>query len=70
MPKTEEERRAAELERYKKRDQNRVRFALNYMQSERNEGLRLKNYLEANGLSANSYIKALVKEDLDKKGIK
>ena len=33
------------------------------------EGLRLKVYLEETGQSANSYIKKLIKKDLDEKGI-
>lgn len=30
---------------------------------------RLKMFLEVNGISANSYIKSLIKQDLDNKGI-
>lgn len=33
-----------------------------------NEGLRVKAYLAQSGQSANSYIKALIKSDLDAKG--
>lgn len=33
------------------------------------EGKRLKMYLQQTGQSANSYIKELVKRDLDEKGI-
>ena len=33
------------------------------------EGKRLKMYLQQTGKSANSYIKELVKRDLDEKGI-
>ena len=33
------------------------------------DGKRLKSYLTSTGQSANSYIKALIKADLDNKGI-
>lgn len=33
------------------------------------DGERVKAYLKKTGKSANSYIKALIKEDLDSKGI-
>ena len=33
------------------------------------EGKRIKSYLEQSGQSANSYIKELIKQDLDSKGI-
>lgn len=33
------------------------------------EGLRLKQYLSDNGLNANQYLKQLIRDDLDRKGI-
>lgn len=33
------------------------------------EGQRVKSYLKQTGQSANSYIKALIKADLDSKGV-
>ena len=36
---------------------------------ENRENERLKRYLEQSGISANSYIKGLIKADLDSKGI-
>ena len=33
------------------------------------EGLRLKQYLSDNGLNANQYLKELIKQDMDSKGI-
>ena len=36
--------------------------------SERDEGLRLKEFLSQNSLKANAYIKSLIKADLDAKG--
>lgn len=44
-------------------------FTVCYRPTDINDGLRLKKYLTDNGLSANSYIKSLVKADLNKKGI-
>ena len=32
------------------------------------EGERIKQFLEQNGLTANAYIKSLIKKDLDEKG--
>jgi len=55
----------SQAEYNKKRKQFKVQYSL----SDDNEGLRLQKYLEQTGQSANSYIKRLIKEDLDKKGI-
>lgn len=50
-------------------NQKCIRFAIKYTPSEKKESDRLKEYLEKNGLSANGYIKELIKKDLDRKGI-
>lgn len=42
-------------------------FAIAYKVNDINEGKRLKEYLEQTGQSANSYIKNLIKKDLDNK---
>lgn len=53
------------------RDKNKpLTFAISYKIKDYTDGLRLKKYLEDNGFNANSYIKALVKADLDNKGVK
>lgn len=39
-----------------------------YLDNEKNDQQRLEKYLEQTGLSANSYIKGLIKADLDAKG--
>ena len=44
-------------------------FTICYRPTDIEEGLRLKKYLTDNNISANSYIKALIKTDLDNKGI-
>lgn len=44
-------------------------FTVCYRPTDINDGLRLKKYLTDNNISANSYIKSLVKADLDNKGI-
>lgn len=48
---------------YRKKTQS---FVLNDIQ----EGLRLKAYIERNGISCNAYLKELVKRDLNSKEIK
>lgn len=63
----------------KKKEQNRkavkkysektMSFAIKYYPTDIKEGQRLKKYLEETGQSANSYIKALIKADMDSKGI-
>lgn len=45
-----------------------IKYSL-YIDSENRENERLKAYLEVTGQSANSYIKRLIKNDLDEKGI-
>lgn len=45
------------------------RMAIKYSIAELHESERLRKYLEQTGLSANSYIKGLIKADLDSKGI-
>lgn len=44
-------------------------FTVCYRPTDIKEGLRLKAYLNSTNQSANSYIKSLVKADLDNKGI-
>ena len=45
------------------------RMAIKYGISELKESDRLRRYLEQTGQSANSYIKGLIKRDLDGKGV-
>lgn len=52
----------------KKYNANSIYFSLKYTPQEQKEGQRVKAYLEQTGQSANSYIKSLIKEDLDSKG--
>lgn len=44
-------------------------FKVQYRLTDISEGKRLKAYLRESGQSANSYIKGLIKRDLDEKGI-
>ena len=57
----------------KKADKNQRekidRMAIKYSIGELYESERLRAYLEQTGQSANSYIKGLIKADLDEKGI-
>lgn len=45
------------------------RMAIKYSIGELHESERLRKYLEQTGQSANSYIKGLIRADLDSKGI-
>lgn len=44
-------------------------FKVQYNLQDNIEGLRVQRYLDENNLSANSYIKELLKNDMDRKGI-
>lgn len=52
----------------KKYSDKTINFAIKYTPTDRQEALRLKAYLNSTKQSANSYIKSLVKADLDNKG--
>lgn len=59
---------------YNKKAQDKYRgksinIAICYRPTDINDGKRLKAYLKHTGQSANSYIKSLIKADLDAKGI-
>lgn len=54
----------SQTEYKKKLKQFKVQYSLNDIQ----EGERIKAYLDQTGQTANSYIKALIKADLDSKG--
>ena len=56
------------LKAINKYNKDSINLAVSYKRPERNEGLRIKAYLEQTGQTANSYIKALIKADLDNKG--
>ena len=58
-----------ELSAQQKYEKKRVQFLLKYSIKEADEGQRLKSYLELTGQSANSYLKELVRKDLDSKGV-
>lgn len=63
MPLTEAEKRAQ-----KKYNQKTITISVSYKPgTDAEEGQRVKAYLEKTGQTANSYIKNLVKRDLDKK---
>lgn len=52
----------------KKYREKSIQLAISYRPTDIQEGERVKLYLEQTGQSANSYIKALIKADLDAKG--
>lgn len=53
----------------KKYREKTVSFAVKYSAVDADQGQRLKEYLANTGQSANSYIKELIRADLDSKGI-
>ena len=53
----------------KKRMQSCKSYTIKYTPKEINESDRLQVYLNSTGLSANAYLKELVKHDLDNKGV-
>lgn len=53
----------------RKYSQKRMLFSATYNANEIKEGQRLKDYLETTEQSANSYLKELIRKDLDSKGI-
>lgn len=56
------------LKAINKYNKDSINLAVSYKRPERKEGLRIKAYLAQTGQTANSYIKALIKADLDSKG--
>lgn len=64
MALTEAQKRAQ-----KKYSKKVINFSVSYKQSDIAEGKRLKRHLSDTKQSANSYIKKLIKEDLDSKNV-
>lgn len=52
----------------KKYNANSIYLSVKYSPQEQSDGERIKAYLEQTGQSTNSYIKGLIKRDLDSKG--
>lgn len=52
----------------KKYREKSIQFSVNYRPTDIEEGQRIKAYLQSTKQSANSYIKSLIKNDLDQKG--
>lgn len=52
-----------------KYNEKRLNFGVGYTPTDILEGLRFKSFLESNNYSANSYIKELIKKDLDAKKV-
>lgn len=65
MASTEAQKRANKTYREKHKP---VQITIQY-KSDKNEGLRLKQYLSDNNITTNQYVKMLIKRDLDEKGI-
>lgn len=66
MPMTDAQKKADK----KYRELNKpLTFAIAYKRQDIQDGQRLKAYLTTTGKKANSYIKSLIKADLDAKGV-
>ena len=65
MASTEAQKKANRTYREKHKP---VQITIQY-KSDKNEGLRLKQYLSDNNLTANQYVKMLIKADLDRKNV-
>lgn len=65
MASTEAQKRANKTYREKHKP---IQITVQY-KTDKNEGLRLKQYLSDNNITANQYVKMLIKRDLDEKGI-
>lgn len=53
----------------KEANKKSLMFSANYRLNDLQEGQRLKDYLSDTNQSANSYLKDLIKKDLDSKGV-
>lgn len=59
----------AQKEAYKRYNKKKTNFAIVYGTNEQKEAQRLKDYISTLDISANSYLKELVKRDLDSKQV-
>lgn len=62
-------RKESDREADKRYNAKRINFSVSFTTADIDEGKRLKEYLELTGQSGNSYIKELIKKDLDEKGV-
>lgn len=65
----EEKKKEQNRKAVKKYSEKTMTFAIKYYPTDIEYGKKLKGYLEATGKSTNSYLKDLIKKDLDSKGI-
>lgn len=60
----------AQKEAYRKYNKkNKKTFSAVYTKKDMHEAIRLENYLNTQTISNNEYIKGLIKNDLDNKGV-
>ena len=62
-------RKESDREADKRYNAKRINFSASFTTADIEEGKRLKEYLELIGQSGNSYLKELIKKDLDEKGV-
>ena len=62
-------RKESDRESDKSYNAKRINFSVSFTTADIEEGKRLKEYLELTGQSGNSYLKELIKKDLDEKGV-
>lgn len=58
----------AEKKAQKKYREKTITLSCNYTQVDYEDGKKIKEYLELTGQKTNSYLKRLIKEDLEKNG--
>lgn len=59
----------SQIEYEKKRMKQCATYTVKYTPKEKTESDRIQIYLQSTGISANAYIKSLIKRDLDSKSI-
>lgn len=65
----EEKKKEQNRKAVKKYSEKTMTFAIKYYPTDIEYGKKLKEYLADTGQSANSYLKELIKADLDSKGV-
>lgn len=65
----EEKKKEQNRKAVKKYSEKTITFAIKYYPTDIEYGQKLKEYLAESGQSANSYLKELIKADLDSKGV-
>lgn len=62
-------RKESDREADKRYNAKRINFSVSFTTADIEEGKRLREFLASTGQSGNSYIKELIKRDLDARGV-